>query len=221
VTFTTASRAHLDRSERDVALRSVLHWHAGKAWVYGAVVMPDHVHLLIQPSADEQLSRLLHSIKSFSAHEIARAHGTSGSVWQDESMDRVVRNDYEFAQKLRYICRNPLAKGLATTDTPGRSDGGDTYPWLFVADRWPWQRRPVVLVELADDTDGACAREGTLRGDSVFCPCCRRSTPLSVVRQQLRERRSEPEKAGLVCVFTSGGEGDVGLGGEQARLLPH
>ncbi len=36
-----------------------------------------------------------------------REHKRFGRVWQDESFDRIVRDDAEFAQKLDYIVGNP------------------------------------------------------------------------------------------------------------------
>lgn len=59
-----------------------------------AVVMPDHVHLLVQPFEGVSLSKLLYSIKNHSAHQITIARGQGGSVWLDESMDRIVARRY-------------------------------------------------------------------------------------------------------------------------------
>jgi len=36
-----------------------------------------------------------------------RKHKRFGRIWQDEYFDRIVRDDEEFLQKLKYIAANP------------------------------------------------------------------------------------------------------------------
>jgi hypothetical protein len=111
--------------------------------------MPDHVHVLAQPLAKGrgvwELGELLHSVKSFSAHQIAKRRmltaevgicetslspvGSSGRIWQDERYDRWVRNSDEFAEKWQYIANNAVKIGLAATT-------GD-YPWLYLLEEAP------------------------------------------------------------------------------------
>jgi len=81
--------------------------------------MPDHVHMLVKPTEREEgvwhtLGEIMHSIKSFTAHEINKARGTKGSVWQDEWFDRIVRDAEEFDEKLGYIENNAVKAGLVT-----------------------------------------------------------------------------------------------------------
>jgi len=48
------------------------------------VVMPNHVHLLVQPQT-HTLSQILHSWKSFSATAINKVVNARGKLWQEES----------------------------------------------------------------------------------------------------------------------------------------
>jgi REP element-mobilizing transposase RayT len=74
---------------------------AKKMKCYAACVMPDHVHLLIQPlpvqaagkEGVHSLAEILHSIKSFSAHEVNKVMKRTGPVWQEESFDRMIRSE--------------------------------------------------------------------------------------------------------------------------------
>jgi REP element-mobilizing transposase RayT len=97
-----------------------------------AVVMPDHVHLVIEPLVDLvrkevfSLSRILRNIKGVSAREINKKLGRTRAVWQDESFDHVVRDSENLDEKIRYILQNPLRKGLA-------AKSGE-YRWVFLAD---------------------------------------------------------------------------------------
>ena len=65
-----------------------IHWHARKMKCYIACVMPDNVHLLLQPlplqaqgkTGVHSLTEILHSIKSFSAHAANKAMKRNGPL---------------------------------------------------------------------------------------------------------------------------------------------
>jgi len=79
------------------------------AWV----VMPNHVHLLITPLVE--VSKVMQSLKRFTARECNRILGRTGQpFWQDESYDRLVRDDAEFSRIGRYIEMNPVRAGLVS-----------------------------------------------------------------------------------------------------------
>jgi REP element-mobilizing transposase RayT len=77
-----------------------------------AIVMPDHCHLLIRPKPAYDLSRVMKGIKGVSAKLINQSRGTNGSIWQDESHDRIMRDEEEALEKARYILENPVRAGL-------------------------------------------------------------------------------------------------------------
>jgi carbamoylphosphate synthase large subunit/REP element-mobilizing transposase RayT len=77
------------------------------------VIMPNHVHVLVQPAGGFALPVILHSWKSFTAKEINRIRGTSGAVWQDENYDRIVRDFDELERYRDYITRNPEEANVA------------------------------------------------------------------------------------------------------------
>jgi putative transposase len=78
------------------------------AWV----VMPNHVHLLITPQAS--LPRIMQLLKGSTAHEANRLLKRTGTFWQDESYDHLVRNGEELRKIERYIVNNPVKAGLVT-----------------------------------------------------------------------------------------------------------
>jgi REP-associated tyrosine transposase len=136
VTITTRSRRCLTPAARTIVLNSVLHFQLERYQVFAVCVMPDHVHLLVQPWAKQhgadgnpifwKMSELTHSIKSFSAHAINKLEHVTGAVWEEESFDRYVRSERDLREKFRYICRNPWEARLV--------GASDDYPWL-----WTWQ----------------------------------------------------------------------------------
>ena len=82
--------------------------------LHAYVVMPNHVHLLITPLLE--VSKVMQSLKRFTAREGNRTLNLTGQpFWQDESYDRLVRNQTEFERIAQYIEMNPVNPGLATT----------------------------------------------------------------------------------------------------------
>jgi RecG-like helicase/REP element-mobilizing transposase RayT len=133
VTIGTKSRYCLSPKARTIVLDSLRHFPDKRYELFAVCVMPDHVHLLMQPWPKENdekgnvvfwpLSELLQSIKSFSAHEINKLEGKSGAVWEKERFDRYVRSDRDLEEKFTYILRNPWNAGVAAQN--------EDYPWLW------------------------------------------------------------------------------------------
>jgi len=71
------------------------------------VIMPNHVHVLISPLGDWKLSKIVHSWKSFTALTINRILKRTGSVWQKESFDHIVRSPESHKRIVCYIRNNP------------------------------------------------------------------------------------------------------------------
>ncbi|MGB8011039.1 MAG: transposase [Terriglobales bacterium] len=129
VTFCRLIRDPFADAARDLILAHCLHDHGKRFDLHAAVVMPDHVHLLLTPLPDAQgwphaLPAIVKPIKGASAHGVNKLLGTSGPVWQEESFEHTVRNDGSFQEKLDYIRQNPVRKGLAV-----KPEG---YPWLWL-----------------------------------------------------------------------------------------
>ena len=196
ITLSANTGVEFTGEERDIILGACRYWEGKKLTLHAAVVMPDHVHLLMQPLETQavtnaratvpvaqrkrdacitrettgsgpqtgrttapavqrkrdacttreatysgpqsgrttvpvvqkkpgfySLSKIMHSIKSYTAHEINKLRDRKGSVWLHESYDRIMRDYEEFEEKLRYISMNPIKAGIA--DEAGR------YKWLY------------------------------------------------------------------------------------------
>ncbi len=78
-----------------------------RAWV----VMANHVHVLLSPKVAP--SRLLQSLKGYTAREANRVLGRTGETfWQAESYDHWVRDEQELDKIVAYIENNPVKAGL-------------------------------------------------------------------------------------------------------------
>ncbi len=70
-------------------------------------VMPNHVHVALRPRRGFELPAIIHSWKSFTANEINKRLGRSGTVWAREYFDHLIRDEEELRQQVLYIDANP------------------------------------------------------------------------------------------------------------------
>src|SRR6202158_4782703 len=77
--------------------------------VYGYVVMPEHVHLLLGEPEKDTLADALKSLKQGVSRRLI---GDAEHFWQKRYYDFNIRNYSQFVEKLRYIHRNPVNAGL-------------------------------------------------------------------------------------------------------------
>ncbi|HWA95970.1 MAG TPA: transposase [Terracidiphilus sp.] len=75
--------------------------------VAGYVVMPEHVHLLIGEPQKSNISGVVHALKLSVA-----TRRPERPFWQARFYDFLVHNPEKRVEKLRYIHRNPVARGL-------------------------------------------------------------------------------------------------------------
>jgi putative transposase len=78
--------------------------------VYGYVVMPEHVHLLMNEPERNTLAQAIKSLKQGVARRLALR--AADSFWQARYYDFNVWSEHKFVEKLRYIHRNPVKRGL-------------------------------------------------------------------------------------------------------------
>jgi putative transposase len=104
--------------------------HSFRLQVFGYVVMPEHVHLLLsEPQRDVSggvtaplkpkdglngppVHTLAEALKSLKQGVSRRLIGDAEHFWQKRYFDLNIRNYPQFVEKLRYIHRNPVKAGL-------------------------------------------------------------------------------------------------------------
>jgi REP element-mobilizing transposase RayT len=134
VTFNTWEKLELTHEAREIVLNCCLFFDNSQQknqvryHTFALVIMPDHVHWLIQPLPKSEteywsLSSILHSIKSYSSKQIPKVMKHIGIVWQDERHDRIMRDHQEFLNTWHYIRQNPVKANLVKTP--------EDYPFLW------------------------------------------------------------------------------------------
>jgi putative transposase len=114
VTFSCYQRKPLlaHPQARDVfvhTLETVRRWYG--CWLIGYVVMPEHVHLLMSEPERESLALVLQMLKQMVSRKLRGATAKS-PFWQERYYDFNVWSERKRVEKLRYIHRNPVTRGL-------------------------------------------------------------------------------------------------------------
>ena len=83
--------------------------------VIGYVVMPEHVHLLISEPLIGNPSKIIQAVKLSVSRRLAIAGDFSGRFWQSRFYDFNLWGQQKEVEKLKYMHRNPVVRGLVTS----------------------------------------------------------------------------------------------------------
>jgi REP element-mobilizing transposase RayT len=127
VTFCVKSNNTLSNKEQSIVKNHILEGNDKFYKLISFVIMPNHVHIILKPIKEFKLQNIMKGIKGVSAHKINQHRKAnydaykSINIWQDESYDRIIRNEIELQQKLEYIFFNPSKNGY--TNDPWNYSG--------------------------------------------------------------------------------------------------
>jgi putative transposase len=128
--FFATTKASMGRrllqSERNVTLlievlRSLV--AERKFELHDFVVMPDHVHLLIEVDGDMTIEKAMQLIKGRFSHRLSHDFGYKGEVWQRGFAEVQIMNKQDLEAHRTYIAENPVKAGLV--------DCAEKYPFCF------------------------------------------------------------------------------------------
>ena len=92
---------------RTLVANALRHFDKDRYILDSFVIMPNHVHVLVKPLSVHSLHDILHSWKSFTAHQINKALDRTGNLWMEESHDRIARDWENLVDFRDYIASNP------------------------------------------------------------------------------------------------------------------
>lgn len=116
-------QCHLRDSRIAGLVQENLWHHDGKKYrLLAWVVMPNHVHLLVE-IWDVPLGEILKSWKSYTSKTANKILGRAGTFWEDDYFDHYLRDDEHYRRVVHYIENNPNKAGLvkAPADWPWSS----------------------------------------------------------------------------------------------------
>jgi putative transposase len=96
---------------------------AGKFEVHDFVVMPDHVHLLIEVKSEMTIEKAMQLIKGSFSYRLKTECGYPQEVWQRGFSDARVNDEQSLLQHREYIAQNPVKAGLV--------DSVEKYPYCY------------------------------------------------------------------------------------------
>lgn len=92
---------------RDIIIQTLEHDNNIMYELHSYVIMPNHIHLLVEPIGQATIQQITQTIKSVSAHKINNYTNLTGSIWQKEYFDRIIRNEDHYNRVINYIRQNP------------------------------------------------------------------------------------------------------------------
>ena len=112
VTFVTAERIHRFTNLFCARLMVNTLKNCRQVDTLAFVIMPDHVHWMLQLKDDGDLSLIVQLVKSGSAHALNRQLERRGPFWQKGFHDHALRREEDIRYAARYIIANPVRAGL-------------------------------------------------------------------------------------------------------------
>jgi tRNA threonylcarbamoyl adenosine modification protein (Sua5/YciO/YrdC/YwlC family) len=95
-----------------IMVEALKHFDGKRYELLAWCIMPNHVHVVVQPKAPFSLSQILQTWKSVSAHRANQLLHRTGEIWQPESYDHLVRDEADLENQIRYAEENPSKAGL-------------------------------------------------------------------------------------------------------------
>jgi menaquinone-specific isochorismate synthase len=103
-------------------VKNALHHFQGQRYdILAWCVMPNHVHVVVRPHPGHGLPAILQSWKSFTANLINKSLDRTGTLWQAEYFDHLIRDADDLEHSIRYVLENPKSAGLSDWAWSGTS----------------------------------------------------------------------------------------------------
>jgi REP element-mobilizing transposase RayT len=87
-------------------------WHGNRYRLVAWCVMPNHAHVIFRLFPGQELANIVRSWKTYTARKANHLLGRTGTFWQREYYDRLIREDGELDRAIEYVLSNPERAGL-------------------------------------------------------------------------------------------------------------
>ncbi len=107
----------LERFENaEIVQSALLYFHVKRYFLHAWVVMPNHLHVLIEPLNGFTIGQIVKSWKVFTSRQIAKHENEFFQkyrrIWQPDYFDRYIRDEEHYHDAVDYIHKNPVNAGL-------------------------------------------------------------------------------------------------------------
>ena len=93
---------------------ALLHFDGERYRLLAWCIMPNHVHVVLEPGATHLLDRIVQSWKSYTAKRANQTLDRSGMFWHRDYFDRFMRDEGHLRRTIDYVENNPVSAGLAS-----------------------------------------------------------------------------------------------------------
>ena len=97
----------------EIVQNALKHFDGKRYHLLAWCIMPNHVHLVVQPLHAVRISALVHSWRSWTAKEANKLLERDGEFWQAESYDHLVRDETDLRHVVQYAFENPEKSGFS------------------------------------------------------------------------------------------------------------
>ena len=139
-TFSDRWHQHLDTCSGKCVLRqvtiskivadSLLKFDGQRYELTDFVIMPNHIHLIAAFDSEERMLAQCESWKHYTARRINAELGQSGTFWQQDGFDHLVRSEDDFQEFRKYLAENPTNANLSPTEFRhfSKPQSGEVHP---------------------------------------------------------------------------------------------
>lgn len=102
-----------DNEDFEIFLKTIKKFKEKYAFkIYGYCLMNNHVHLILEPTIKNTLSKIIQSITLSHIRLYHKKYRSSGHLWQGRFKNPIIQADEYLLESLRYVELNPVRAGI-------------------------------------------------------------------------------------------------------------
>ncbi|HCF96071.1 MAG TPA: restriction endonuclease subunit M, partial [Verrucomicrobia bacterium] len=96
----------------ELLAKAIRHFDGERYRLHAWCLMPNHVHVIVEPAQGFELASIIHTWKSFTANKANQLLGRSGPFWQEDAYTHILRTEKDYRFQVEYVFGNPAKAGL-------------------------------------------------------------------------------------------------------------
>ena len=101
-----------DERIAEIVQENLLRFDGDRYRLLAWVIMPNHIHNIVEILEGFTLEKVIHTWKSYTANAVNKVLGRQGAFWQPDYFDRFIRDDKHLERAVYYVEFNPVKAGL-------------------------------------------------------------------------------------------------------------